>query len=403
MPLQNFFLLLLVPIILYETITAYKRRIPHSKLTTYKATTWFSFFVVFQLILLVYEPILVKEVFQFSIWMLLFLFYGPFLNLVASSKQKENQEEHQESPNGYHFSEFYYMIYVFIFGLFFSLLKNKWAYVEMSMAVLLGIALLYYIIVLRKKIRGMVCKPNVDTSNQYPIRWKFLHFGLGIILVLFFFALSNDVKLSVFLLLLLVYVYLTFLRKRMEVEPFLAEKEVVQWEEQLTGEWNGVTHRQMIEKQRKELKSGQGNGQGNEQGNGLGKKYEGSNLKYGQTKLNDVVLQRCKSKVNQIIMEDKAYLDANFKMTDLAAKTKISRYYLAQYFNVIYRMNFREYINKLRIEHVVEYINNHQAKEELSVHDLFLESAFNSKTSFFKSFKHVLGCTPFEYLKKCHS
>jgi len=112
------------------------------------------------------------------------------------------------------------------------------------------------------------------------------------------------------------------------------------------------------------------------------------------------VLQRCDIKVTHIIIENKAYLDANFKMTDLASRTKISRYYLAQYFNVVYQMNFREYINKLRIEHVVQYIENHHRKSELSVHDLFLESAFNSKTSFFKSFKHVLGCTPLEFLKK---
>ncbi|WHT39891.1 AraC family transcriptional regulator [Myroides sp. mNGS23_01] len=124
---------------------------------------------------------------------------------------------------------------------------------------------------------------------------------------------------------------------------------------------------------------------------------EADTLKYGQTKLNDIVLQRCDIKVTHIIIENKAYLDANFKMTDLASRTRISRYYLAQYFNVVYQMNFREYINKLRIEHVVKYIENHHTKAELSVHDLFLESAFNSKTSFSKALNMFWDVHPLSF------
>lgn len=376
MPLQNFFLVLLVPIVLHEIITAYTMNIPQSKRGTYKATTWFSLFVVIQLIFLVYEELLVQHVFQCSIWILLFLFYGPFLNRIISTIQQEKLEESKT----YHISEFYYMIYVFIFGLFLSLVKPKWAYVDESIGALLGIIFLYYGILLRKKIKILMATSSRDASKLKKKKRFILHLGLGMLLVVFFYFLSKEIKLSVFLLLLLVYVYLTFIRKNMDAEPFYAavlreENEGKRDdEERLT---NAISEEK--QKDRSELLT----------------------LKYGQTKLNDVVLQRCKVKVNQIIIEDKAYLDANFKMTDLAAKTKISRYYLAQYFNVVFKMNFREYINKLRIEHVVEHILNHQAKEELSVHDLFLESAFNSKTSFFKSFKHVLGCTPFEYLKKC--
>ena len=370
MLLQNFFLILLVPIVLHEIFTAYTRNIPQSKQGTYKATTWFSLFVVVQLIFLVYDELLVQQVFQCSIWMLLFLFYGPFLNRIISTLLEENKT--------YDVSEFYYMIYVFIFGLFLSLVKRKWDYVEESIGVLLGSIFLYYGVLLRKKIKILRTIYSSDIN-----KWKkriILHLGLGILLVVFFYTLSKEIKLSVFLLLLWVYVYLTFLRKNMEAPSFYIA-ELGEEIERERDEPEGVQHAIPKEKQKDSP--------------------ELVTLKYGQTKLNDIVLQRCKVKVNQIIIEDKAYLDANFKMTDLAAKTKISRYYLAQYFNVVFKMNFREYINKLRIEHVVEHILTHEAKEELSVHDLFLESAFNSKTSFFKSFKHVLGCTPFEYLKKC--
>lgn len=374
MPLQHFFLILLVPIVLYEIITVYQCVVPEAKRGVYYATTWFSFFVVIQLILLVYEDVLLHHVFHFSIWMLLFLFYGPFLNLIVSSGQRD----HQYRSNAYYFSDFYRTVCVFIFGLFLSLVENKWSYVDESILGIFSIAFLYYGITLRKKIK-LNHEILLDDLVQQGKWKKMLPLIVGGILVVIFYLLSKDIKLSVFLLLLFFYVYLTFLRKKMENEASLISNQEEEISDQ-TEEWK-LAYRNKVEDRQS-------------------KAQEGHALKYGQTKLNDIVLQRCNIKVNHIIIENKSYLDANFKMTDLASRTKISRYYLAQYFNVVYQMNFREYINKLRIEHVVQYIENHQQKEELSVQDLFLESAFNSKTSFFKSFKHVLGCTPFEFLRK---
>lgn len=374
MPLQHFFLILLVPIVLYEIITVYHCVVPEAKRGVYYATTWFSFFVVIQLILLVYEDVLLHHVFHFSIWMLLFLFYGPFLNLIVSSGQRD----HEYRSNAYYFSDFYRMVCVFIFGLFLSLVENKWSYVDESILGIFSIAFLYYGIILRKKIK-LNHESLLDNPEQQG-KWKRMFpLIVGGVLVVVFYLLSKDIKLSVFLLLLFFYVYLTFLRKKMENEASLIRNQEEEISNQ-TEEWK-LAYRNKVEDRQN-------------------KAQESHEQKYGQTKLNDIVLQRCNVKVNHIIIENKCYLDANFKMTDLASRTKISRYYLAQYFNVVYQMNFREYINKLRIEHVVQYIENHQQKEELSVQDLFLESAFNSKTSFFKSFKHVLGCTPFEFLRK---
>lgn len=374
MPLQHFFLILLVPIVLYEIITVYHCVVPEAKRGVYYATTWFSFFVVIQLILLVYEDVLLHHVFHFSIWMLLFLFYGPFLNFIVSSGQRD----HEYRSNAYYFSDFYRMVCVFIFGLFLSLVENKWSYVDESILGIFSIAFLYYGIILRKKIK-LNHESLLDNPEQQG-KWKRMFpLIVGGVLVVVFYLLSKDIKLSVFLLLLFFYVYLTFLRKKMENEASLMSNQEEEISNQ-TEEWKLAYRNKVEDKQNKA--------------------QESHEQKYGQTKLNDIVLQRCNVKVNHIIIENKSYLDANFKMTDLASRTKISRYYLAQYFNVVYQMNFREYINKLRIEHVVQYIENHQQKEELSVQDLFLESAFNSKTSFFKSFKHVLGCTPFEFLRK---
>ncbi len=125
-------------------------------------------------------------------------------------------------------------------------------------------------------------------------------------------------------------------------------------------------------------------------------------LKYEKVLLSDVVIQKIDLKVTAIMIQKKAFLDPDFKMFDLARQSKVSRYYLAQYFRSVHNMNFREYINKLRIIHILEFIKNYNIKsqERLTINQLFTESSFNSKTSFFKSFKDVTGCTPAEFIRK---
>ncbi|MGG5506932.1 MULTISPECIES: helix-turn-helix domain-containing protein [unclassified Myroides] len=373
MPLQNVFLIVLLPIVLYEILIACFKCVLNNKRIVYKTCTWFIYFVLIQLVLLVLENKFVNHMTHFPIWGLMFLFYGPYVNLILATWRTE---VHQQEDSKF-LGDFYSMMCVFISCTFVSFMTSDLLYVTEVIGGVLAFSSIYYGIRLGRKW-GKISVENQGEGLQKKERnsGRWVYISLSFILVLFFFILSQDVKLSGLLFLFLWYVSLVFLRKNIEDEQvFLANqrKEI----EQIEAEWEDDSEDDFED----------------------GKEFEYS--KYGQTKLNEIVLQRCNLKVKDIIIDNKAFLDANFKMTDLTARTKISRYYLAQYFHVIHQMNFREYINKLRIDHVVQYINNCNKKEKLSVNDLFLESAFNSKTSFFKSFKQVLGCTPFEYLKKC--
>ena len=369
MPLQNLFLILLVPIVFYEVLTACFKQVSHSKRIGYRTLTWFSYFVLIQLVLVIYEDILVNNLVHFPIWILMFLFYGPYLNLIISTWDAREREVKYNKYLG----DFYSMMCIFICGIFIAFINADWPYIFEGIGGVVVLSFVYYGISIGRKIVKLSHETEGPPTRKQEIgRW--LHLSISSVLVLLFFWISQDVKSSGLLFLLLLYVSLAFLRKNRENKTIINIHE--QGEENEEDEkWEDDTY--------------------------LMDDADVNQPKYEQTKLNEIVLQRCNIKVKDIIIENKAFLDANFKMTDLAAQTKISRYYLAQYFNVVHRMNFREYINKLRIDHVVQYINDSNNKDKLSVNDLFLESAFNSKTSFFKSFKHVLGCTPFEYLKKC--
>lgn len=120
--------------------------------------------------------------------------------------------------------------------------------------------------------------------------------------------------------------------------------------------------------------------------------------KYKKAKISDDLLVEYDKRIMDILMGSKLYLNADFKLEDLATQTKISRYYLGQYFSRVHSMNFNQYINKLRIEYVIEYIDMQKNISNLTVNELLAISAFNSRTSFFRSFKDFTGVAPSEYL-----
>ncbi len=121
--------------------------------------------------------------------------------------------------------------------------------------------------------------------------------------------------------------------------------------------------------------------------------------KYQKSKISDELLLEYDKRIQDVLIGSKLYLDADFKLEDLATQTKISRYYLGQYFSRVHSMNFNQYINQLRIDYVIDYINNQRDKSSLTVNELLAISAFNSRTSFFRSFKDFKGIAPSEYLE----
>lgn len=123
-------------------------------------------------------------------------------------------------------------------------------------------------------------------------------------------------------------------------------------------------------------------------------------LKYEKAKISDELLLEYDKRIVEVIINSKMFLKPDLKLDDLATQTKISRYYLGQYFSRVHNLNFNQYINKLRIEYVLQYILEQKDMYNLTVNDLLAISAFNSRTSFFRSFKEFVGVPPSEYLEK---
>lgn len=96
-------------------------------------------------------------------------------------------------------------------------------------------------------------------------------------------------------------------------------------------------------------------------------------------------------------IENKPYLNPEFNLTVMSSDTDIPVHHLSYYFNEYLHVNFNTWKNELKINHVIDLINNGSG-EILTLDALAKQAGFGSRTSFFNSFKQKIGVTPSEYL-----
>ena len=122
------------------------------------------------------------------------------------------------------------------------------------------------------------------------------------------------------------------------------------------------------------------------------------NKKYAQSKLSSKDLEALKLRLEQLMEEKKPYLNRKLLKTELAEMLGISSPEMARLLNESIGMNFFEYINYHRIKEFVALAQTEQA-QQLTFFGLAQEAGFNSKTTFNKSFKKLMGSSPKEYFE----
>ena len=121
--------------------------------------------------------------------------------------------------------------------------------------------------------------------------------------------------------------------------------------------------------------------------------------KYAQSKFTEQELDQLKYKLDQLMQEKKPYLNRKLLKRELAALLGVSNPEIARLLNERIGMNFFEYINYHRIKEFLELAKSEKGKE-LTLFGLAQEAGFNSKTTFNKSFKALMGTTPKDYFSK---
>lgn len=104
-------------------------------------------------------------------------------------------------------------------------------------------------------------------------------------------------------------------------------------------------------------------------------------------------------KIHNYINNEKLYKKLDLNIETLAYLLKIPSRELSFLINYNTNNNFKNYINTLRINYVIELLNTNAIKEQ-TIESIGREAGFGSRSTFFLVFKSQIGCTPTEYLNR---
>ncbi|MEF9479731.1 helix-turn-helix transcriptional regulator [Chryseobacterium sp. 1B4] len=91
---------------------------------------------------------------------------------------------------------------------------------------------------------------------------------------------------------------------------------------------------------------------------------------------------------------EELYKNPNLKLSDVAFRMNISAHQLSQLLNDNLGKSFSTYINEYRINEACEKIEN---GSYLKIEEIGYEVGFNSKSTFFSTFKKIKNTTPLLY------
>ena len=100
----------------------------------------------------------------------------------------------------------------------------------------------------------------------------------------------------------------------------------------------------------------------------------------------------------RLIESEKLFLDADLSLDTVAEKLNLSKSHLSRTINKELGESFSDYINKLRVTEAKQHLNNPEFYR-YTILAIGLESGFNSKSTFNKSFKKFAGITPSQFQK----
>jgi YesN/AraC family two-component response regulator len=120
-------------------------------------------------------------------------------------------------------------------------------------------------------------------------------------------------------------------------------------------------------------------------------KYKGSKIPETQSA---IIINELK----RVMDEKMPYLNAEFKLSDLANEINYSLHEISQVLNQDLNQSFPDFVNRYRVEEVKKRMED-KAYAKFTFFAIAQQCGFNSKTSFYRIFKNETGKTPADYVK----
>ncbi|MDH5654450.1 MAG: helix-turn-helix domain-containing protein [Spirochaetia bacterium] len=117
---------------------------------------------------------------------------------------------------------------------------------------------------------------------------------------------------------------------------------------------------------------------------------------YFRNSLESIDLNDLEEKFNELLDNEKVYLEENLNITTFSKKCGYSYKVISQYLNREKGIRFDEWIAQYRIQEAIHLM---KTRPEMNSTHIGLESGFNSTSSFYRVFKKKLGESPDSYRK----
>lgn len=113
----------------------------------------------------------------------------------------------------------------------------------------------------------------------------------------------------------------------------------------------------------------------------------------------NIKLSESVEQLKTVMIKDKVFLNPKLSIYELSNLLDISQKSLSLAINQHFKMNFRDFINKYRLDEVKSKLNN-KDYNHMSILGIALECGFNSEASFYRIFKKNTGVSPKEFIER---
>lgn len=105
--------------------------------------------------------------------------------------------------------------------------------------------------------------------------------------------------------------------------------------------------------------------------------------------------------IKSYLIDSKSFLKLNYTVVDLAKDLNVTPAEISYAIKTALNKNFSKFINDLRVEESKSILK--EKHNLLTIESIAELAGFNSRASFYRAFKEVMGITPTEYLKSTNA
>lgn len=106
--------------------------------------------------------------------------------------------------------------------------------------------------------------------------------------------------------------------------------------------------------------------------------------------------QELMQRICKLMEQEQLYLKSGLKVSDIAATLGTNSNYVTNCINSLRGCSFSQFVNRYRIDYAQQMMRNHP---DMKMTEVWIASGFANETSFFRTFRAVVGATPKEWMQ----